>query len=285
MLPNKAILNDTLRIIEDGYYTKDKQLIMLKYSTEESQESIVILPDEVKQIYNKCFDKGNKYSSDCNSKCFNLDSFSLGIKTKKDYNSNRVLVLNFANPINPGGGVRIGAKAQEEDLCRRSTLLYALESKAASKYYNYNKSRRNLNNSNTIMLHPNVEVFKNEAGILLEKPEQIAVVTCAAPIATSFKDLESKEQYEKIFYLRILSLLICAAFYEYDYLILGAWGCGAFGNDPKTVAELFRKAIYDESINGFRICKNFKRIDFAVLSTHKNNYNFDTFDTTFLSYN
>lgn len=285
MLPNKAILNDTLRIIEDGYYTKDKQLIMLKYSTEESQESIVILPDEVKQIYNKCFDKGNKYSSDCNSKCFNLDSFSLGIKTKKDYNSNRVLVLNFANPINPGGGVRIGAKAQEEDLCRRSTLLYALESKAASKYYNYNKSRCNLNNSNTIMLHPNVEVFKNEAGILLEKPEQIAVVTCAAPIATSFKDLESKKQYEKIFYLRILSLLICAAFYEYDYLILGAWGCGAFGNDPKTVAELFRKAIYDESINGFKICKNFKRIDFAVLSTHKNNYNFDTFDTTFLSYN
>lgn len=285
MLPNKAILNDTLRIIEDGYYTKDKQLIMLKYSTEESQESIVILPDEVKQIYNKCFDKGNKYSSDCNSKCFNLDSFSLGIKTQKDYNSNRVLVLNFANPINPGGGVRIGAKAQEEDLCRRSTLLYALESKAASKYYNYNKSRRNLNKSNTIMLHPNVEVFKNEAGILLEKPEQIAVVTCAAPIATSFKDLESKKQYEKIFYLRILSLLICAAFYEYDYLILGAWGCGAFCNDPKTVAELFRKAIYDESINGFKICKNFKRIDFAVLSTHKNNYNFDTFDTTFLCYN
>lgn len=83
MLSNEAIFNDTLRIIEDGYYTKDEQLVMLKYSTEESQESIVILPDEIKQIYNKCFVKGNKYSSDCNSKCFNLDSFSLGIKTKK----------------------------------------------------------------------------------------------------------------------------------------------------------------------------------------------------------
>ena len=59
MLSNKAILNDTLRIIEDGYYTKDEQLVMLKYSTEESQESIVILPDEVKQIYNKCFVKGS----------------------------------------------------------------------------------------------------------------------------------------------------------------------------------------------------------------------------------
>lgn len=199
MLSNEAIFNDTLRIIEDGYYTKDEQLVMLKYSTKESQESIVILPDEVKQIYNKCFVKGNKYSSDCNSKCFNLDSFSLGINTKKDYNSNRVLVLNFANPINPGGGVRIGAKAQEEDLCRRSTLLYALESKAASKYYNYNKSRRSLSKSNTIMLHPNVEVFKNEAGILLEKPEQIAVVTCAAPIATSFEDLESKNNTKRYF--------------------------------------------------------------------------------------
>ena len=77
MLSNEAILNDTLRIIEDGYYTKDEQSVMLKYSTEESQESIVILPDEIKQIYNKCFVKSNKYSSDCNSKCFNLDSFSL----------------------------------------------------------------------------------------------------------------------------------------------------------------------------------------------------------------
>lgn len=53
MLSNEAIFNDTLRIIEDGYYTKDEQLVMLKYSTKESQESIVILPDEIKQIYNK----------------------------------------------------------------------------------------------------------------------------------------------------------------------------------------------------------------------------------------
>ena len=46
----------------------------------------------------------------------------------------RILVLNLANPVHPGGGVRTGAKAQEEDLCRKSSLLLSLESRAASRY-------------------------------------------------------------------------------------------------------------------------------------------------------
>ena len=45
--------------------------------------------------------------------------------------SKPILVLNLANPVNPGGGVRRGSKAQEEDLCRKSSLLLSLESSAA----------------------------------------------------------------------------------------------------------------------------------------------------------
>ena len=62
--------------------------------------------------------------------CVNMDSFSLAVERCRECSyllkgkgENRILVLNLANPVNPGGGVRRGAKAQEEDLCRRSSLL------------------------------------------------------------------------------------------------------------------------------------------------------------------
>lgn len=283
MLSNKAILNDTLNIIQDGYYYYNQRRIFLKLSQEDMKHITVILPDEVKQISYKCIKRGNKYSCVCKSDCIGMDSFNAAKRTIEKYNTNNVLVLNFANPINPGGGVRIGAKAQEEDLCRRSTLLCSLESNSAAKYYTYNKSRSDLNKSNTVMITPNVEVFKDEAGELIENSMNLAVISCAAPISKNFKSIEEKNQYDNMFYLRILSLLLCASYYEYDYLILGAWGCGAFGNDAKDVADLFKKAIYMEDLNGLKICRNFKRIDFAVLNNRKNNYNFGCFNNTFSS--
>ena len=61
--------------------------------------------------------------------------FSYDMKQK---GARPVLVLNLANPVNPGGGVRRGATAQEEDLCRISSLLVSLESMKAKTYYDYN---------------------------------------------------------------------------------------------------------------------------------------------------
>ena len=98
-----------------------------------------------------------------------MDSFSLALSYDIGFeDEDRILVLNLANPVNPGGGVRKGAKAQEEDLCRKSSLLVSLEGKNALTYYEYNRSLHTYMGSDAIIIHPHVEVFKDENGELLE---------------------------------------------------------------------------------------------------------------------
>ena len=72
-----------------------------------------------------------------------------------------VLVLNFANPFNPGGGVRRGAKAQEEDLRRKSSLLLSLESDSDKAYYNYHRELHSPYSSDAIILSPKVQIIKD----------------------------------------------------------------------------------------------------------------------------
>lgn len=78
---------------------------------------------------------------DCNISVTNRDSYEAAIKMQEKISdkNEKVLVLNFANAVHIGGGVRRGAVAQEEDLCRKSTLLCSLESDGASRYYAYCK--------------------------------------------------------------------------------------------------------------------------------------------------
>lgn len=71
-----------------------------------------------------------------------------------EYCAKPVLVLNLANPVNPGGGVRKGAKAQEEDLCRKSSLLLSLESRNSLPYYEYNRSLHTHMGSDGLSIRP-----------------------------------------------------------------------------------------------------------------------------------
>ncbi len=281
------ILTDTLSIIAQGYYIKDGKKIDLKLSQDEMKEARVFLPSEIHALKKykpsqRCFSLGK-----CGYGCENIDSFT---KARNNYINYRylfddkdkeILVLNFANPVNPGGGVRNGARAQEEDLCRTSSLLCSLESDKASKYYKYNKKRDTYMGSDGIIITPKVEIMKDANGNLLDDSVIVAVMTCAAPIITYGIKGISEKKYQELFFNRITSMLRVAVYMGYKHLVLGAFGCGAFGNDAKVVSDLFYKALKEFEVNGMRESDLFKRIDFAVLSKSPEQYNYKEFYRNF----
>ena len=106
-------------------------------------------------------------------------------------------------------------------------------------------------------------------------------MTCAAPMITQGVEGLSDEQYQELFYNRICGMLKCAAYWGYQALVLGAFGCGAFGNDAKLVSDLFYKALKEFNYDGMRAKDFFRRIDFAVLDRTPGQYNFNEFNRNF----
>ena len=132
------MLNETLQILKQGYYEKNGKRVKLKLSHNEMREIQVYLPDDVyKRAGDPDFSRPFVLGR-CGYGCENVDSFTLARERVTHtylYENDvpKILVLNMANPVHPGGGVRNGARAQEEDLCRCSSLLLSLESREARK--------------------------------------------------------------------------------------------------------------------------------------------------------
>ena len=285
---NIQMLKDTLDICEQGYYVLNGKTNKLKLSLDEMKEVRVFLPNEIAALARYKDFQHVHVMGRCGHGCENTDSFSLARKRYQDCSymftgkdAKEILVLNLANPVNPGGGVRRGAKAPEEDLCRKSSLLLSLEGSAASKYYSYNRALHTHMGSDAIIVTPKVEIIKDENGNLLEDSVIVAVMTCAAPCLTGGMEGLSQAQYENMVYNRILGILRCAAYMGYKSLVLGAFGCGAFGNDAKVVSDLFYKALKEFDFDGMREKDMFRRIDFAVLSRGSEQYNFKEFYRNF----
>ncbi len=284
---NIDILNDTLTIMNQGYYIKDKKRIDLKLSFDEMKNVKVFLPDEVHALKNHKLSEHVHIIGKCGYDCENADSFAVARQNYKKYSylfnskDKEILVLNFANPVNPGGGVRKGARAQEEDLCRASSLLCSLESVEASKYYKYNKSLNTYMGSDAVIISPKVEIIKDSRGNLLDESAVVAVMTCAAPMITFGLEGMSEKQYIELFYNRIIGMLRVAVYMGYKHLVLGAFGCGAFGNDAKIVSDLFYKALKEFKFDGMTESDLFRRIDFAVLSRSPEQYNYKEFYRNF----
>ena len=139
---NLRILYQTLGILEDKYYFINDKQVLLKLSEEQMKKSEVYLPERMDELRNSAGDSvKSSNSGKCKITCDDFDTFtmarnmSLQFNLTGESNDKKCLVLNFANPYHPGGGVRRGAKAQEEDLCRCSTLLPSLELEEARAYY------------------------------------------------------------------------------------------------------------------------------------------------------
>ncbi len=291
---NISILNDTLGILEKSSYIKDNQEIKLKFSPEQMREIQVFLPDDIEKLRLKS-DKEN--TSAQNSKkqvqsihrlfsCENADALVLAHKKYQDLKNKgetnpKILVLNLASSTVPGGHTRKGAAAQEENLCRRTSLLLSLESKNAEKYYSYNKARKTRMGSDSVMLSPNVEVIKDSSSEPIAEPFPISVISCAAPMVRLGLEGMSQTQYEKMLSKRIEGILLTAASENYRHLILGAFGCGVYGNDAALVSDLFYNTIINFTYEGKNADIIFDSIGFAVLCRSDKDYNYREFYRNF----
>lgn len=276
-----SMLEDTLQILKHGWYEKNGKKVQLKLSAMDMQTIQVYLPDDVKAICNNAeFQPVDKTGEGCVHSCENMDSYAMARKRIAEGES-RLLVLNLASPVHPGGGVRRGARAQEEDLCRKSSLLLSLESKTARKYYDYNRSLHSFMGSDALMITPQVEIIKDENGELLDNTVVVSVLTCAAPKVTGGKEGMSEAAYRELVYNRIMGMLKCAAYLGYTDFVLGAWGCGAYGNDASVISDLFYRAFKELDYNGYKENDLFSRIDFAVLDRTQPQYNYKQFYRNF----
>jgi uncharacterized protein (TIGR02452 family) len=156
----------------------------------------------------------------------------------------RPLALNFANGLHPGGGFLDGAKAQEEVLCRSSALFLTL---VDDPMYEGHSHRARPDSTDWAILSPYVPVFRSDDGTELPQSWLVSFITCAAPVATRIGQPESGDLLK----MRIHRVLSIARAYDYRSLILGAWGCGAFGNDIHRTASDFKSALTGEFAGAF----------------------------------
>jgi len=166
------------------------------------------------------------------------------------------VALNFASARNVGGGFLNGAKAQEEDLCRASALYPCLEPQR--EYYEANRANRSALYTDHMIWSPEVPFFRDDKGELLEQPFTISIITAPAPNRAEVqRDPSQLEALRETFRRRCLQVLQIAAHRGHRTLVLGAWGCGAFRNDPEDAVNAFEAALR-------RTAGAFERVVFAV---------------------
>lgn len=156
----------------------------------------------------------------------------------------RPLALNFANGVHPGGGFLGGARAQEEVLCRCSALYQTL---AEDPMYEAHRQRPLPDSTDWAIYSPDVPVFRKDDGTALEHYWLLSILTCAAPYAPAIGQPAAGDLLRH----RIHRILAIAQSYRYAAIVLGAWGCGAFGNDPQRTAVDFRQALENDFQGAF----------------------------------
>lgn len=208
------------------------------------------------------------------------------LQAASKYVGQKVAVLNFASATNPGGGVTRGSSAQEEALCRCSTLYPCLLGDDLwNKYYKMHRDRHDVTYTDACIYTPEVLIIKTDTDIpkRLDRAQMqpVDVITCAAPNLRERPNNSmnpgighavhlSRQQIYSLHSQRARKIMSVAALHEVDVLILGAFGCGAFCNPPDVVASAF-KDVLPQFANAFRT------VEFAVYCSPRDDSNYRAF--------
>ena len=263
---NVRIFNETIKTIKNSEKLSELQdrSIRCQHVILETDREIPHFPKFHKQAKTEVVDQG---------------SFDVARK----FPSGTTCVLNFASATNPGGGVETGASAQEECLCRCSTLYGCLSDKTMiNQFYEPHRKYGSPLHNDDIIYTPGVVVFRSDDYSMLNDCQSwrlVDVISCAAPNLrknlSNWRYNTERGRAADISNAKLLALheqrarriLSAAATLTFDeHIVLGAFGCGAFKNDPRIVAQAYKNVLPE-----FLDC--FKTIVFAVkCGKDKTNY-------------
>lgn len=204
------------------------------------------------------------------------------------YHGKKVCVLNFASATNPGGGVTRGSSAQEEAICRCSTLYFSLIEQSMWKgFYTPHRAQRDPLHNDDCIYTPGVVVIKTDTATPQALPPEdwytVNVLTCAAPNlreqpSNPMNDGDGargvqieKQELRQLHEKRMRRILSIVAAEGNEVMILGAFGCGAFRNPPEIVAEAMRTVI--QEYRSF-----FEAVEFAVYCPPRDDSNYRVFE-------
>ena len=185
-----------------------------------------------------------------------------------------VATLNMASGRNPGGGVSRGAGAQEENVFRRSTLLYSLY-----QYVPYADEygvpaaagqRYPIGRVSGAIHTPGALVFRSSEATgyaFLRRPQAVSILSVPAisspPTVQRHGGVWLTDEAAAATRLKIRAMLRVGAHHGHDGLVLSAFGCGAFRNPPHHVARLFVEVLSEPEFSGV-----FRAVTFAILDDH-----------------
>lgn len=246
-----GIGRETLRILTAGqYWTGDGRCVQITELVRRAIAATRSYPPE-KRFADKHF--GNKQT------VIDISNESALAAARRLIDEGcRPVVLNFASGTNPGGGFLTDACAQEESLARSSGLFACLN---GHTMYELHRSICDPMYTAYAVYSPDVPVFRDDGGHLLPEPYLCSFISSPAVNAKAVlrHTPSRRSEIRDAMWERILKVLAVAAEQEHEALVLGAWGCGAFGNDSQTIANLFKRAIADHFTDAF------ERVVFAII--------------------
>lgn len=247
------IYNSVIQDIKNGYYVNP------------NGEEIEF--EEIRKIRNKTkfyettprIENPKKFK---NTKIYvqNIDSYLKAIQLGPD-----CAVLNMASRNNPGGGVSKGSRAQEEELCRRSNLLYSLYS-----YISKGKTLFDFENKESYPIptyggiySPGISIYrKPDTYGTYEEPFLTNVISVSGVLHPTYDPVTRfmQKSFARMTKEKIRTIFRIALLNKHSKLVLGALGCGAFGNPPEHVALIFKEVLEEPEFKN-----SFEEICFAIL--------------------
>ncbi len=184
-----------------------------------------------------------------------------------------LVLLNFASARHAGGGFITGARAQEEDLCRCSGLYPCIITQPA--YLDVNRRQDSLLYTDHMLHSPRVPWLRTEGtGPLLDEVFLASVITAPAPNAGQYlaHGQGGWDEVQACLLRRCGQVLALAKAEGHRQLLLGAWGCGVFRNQPAMVADAFARWLAAPAY-----AQAFECVEFAVLDRSREQANVQAF--------